>query len=127
MKEKFHLKKIFLNSVLFLFFITIYFTLMFNRQNLIKYYNNDFLTFVLGSLPNFLAGLSSLILSSIFNIKKYLSFIIICSWLTFEEFHPFLTATKVCDIYDIMMTWLGGILSLIISNYHDKNQSFKQD
>lgn len=122
MNEKEYLKKILINILLFIIFLSIYLLIMFNRQNLIKYLNNDISTLVLGSLPNFLAGISSLILSSIFNIKKYLSFIIICSWLTFEEFHPFLTASKVCDIYDILMTWIGGIVSLILSYYSEKNK-----
>lgn len=78
---------------------------------------------LIGSLPNFVgAFVFSLLLSSQISklyvqkrklIIYFISFLVFII-LTIEEFHPFLTATKTFDIFDIIASAIGALCSVIV-------------
>ncbi|NPD43991.1 hypothetical protein [Lentimicrobium sp. S6] len=84
--------------------------------------NNEVVSIIVGSLPNFLGAylfsllpFERIIKSNNKNRKAYyylyVAFIFI--FLIIEEFFPFFTASKTFDVYDILASGMGCILAIL--------------
>ncbi len=92
-----------------------------------------FLSAILGSLPNligaFMFSLLPMSKTLKLNLQKGRRIILICSVsvfaiLTYEEFFPYLTASKTFDYFDIIASGIGSSIAIIyyyyLSNKIDK-------
>ena len=115
-------KYIAINLILFAF---LYFAVSFNKEFIRPIIgNNNILRILTGSFPNFIAAyIISLfpiaaILKKKININKskliiYIVALIVFLILTVEEFQPFLGASTVFDLNDIIANGLGSVLAII--------------
>jgi VanZ family protein len=102
-----------------------------------RYGRLQYFDILIGSLPNFVgAFVFSLALSSEISklyVKKrkliiYLMSSLVFIILTIEEFHPFFTATKTFDKFDIIASAIGALCSVIVlessmrKKYENKNK-----
>lgn len=85
-----------------------------------------FVSTILGCLPNligaFLFSLLPMIKTLKLNLNKGRGIILICSFsvfaiLTYEEYNPYLTATKTFDYNDIVASGIGSSLAIIYYYY----------
>ena len=115
-----HLK---INLVLIIFFLI-------NKRYLRPNYSDViFLSSVLGSLPNligaFMFSLLPMSKTLKLNLYKGRGIILICSVsvfaiLTYEEYNPYLTASKTFDYNDIIASGIGSSLAIIYYYYLSK-------
>jgi hypothetical protein len=126
MEAKYFLKNkgkyIAINLILF---ALLYFSVSLNKDYIRPLFENKpILGIVTGSFPNFIAAYFislfsiAFILAKELNIKKsrflfYTVAIIVFIILTIEEVKPFINASKVYDIYDIMANGLGSIFAIL--------------
>ncbi len=109
----------------FILFAILFLSVSFNKEYIHPIFRNKpFLGILTGSFSNFMAAyiisLFSIaaILSRKINVKKgrfifYLVALIVFLILTFEEITPFVNASKVYDIYDIIASAIGSIFAII--------------
>ncbi len=109
----------------FILFAILFLSVSFNKEYIRPIFRNKpFLGILTGSFSNFMAAyiisLFSIaaILSKKINVKKgrfifYLVALIVFLILTFEEITPFVNASKVYDIYDIIASAIGSIFAII--------------
>ena len=108
-------------SILILFLVVMG---IINVEYLRPHYGNlKYFNIIIGSLPNFVgAFVFSLFLSSQISklyIKKrriliYLISFLVFILLTIEEYHPFFTATKTFDTFDIVASGLGVFSAIVV-------------
>ena len=108
-------------SILILFLVVIG---IINGEYLRPNYGNlKYFNIIIGSLPNFVgAFVFSLFLSSLISqlfLKKrrlliYLISFLVFILLTIEEYHPFFTATKTFDFFDILANGLGVFCAIVV-------------
>ena len=115
-------KYIAINLILF---AVLYFAVSFNKEFIRPIIDDSNLLRILtGSFPNFIAAYIisffpiAAILSKNINIKisRYIIYIvafIVFLILTVEEFQPFFGASTVYDLYDIIASGLGSVLTII--------------
>jgi hypothetical protein len=109
-----------INLVLILFFFL-------NKRYLRPLYSDIFLiSVILGSLPNligaFMFSLLPMSKTLKLDVHKGRRIILICSVcvfaiLTYEEFFPYLTASKTFDFFDIIASGIGSSLAIIYYYY----------
>ena len=85
--------------------------------------SNNTLDFILNTFPNFIGGLVFTFLCYdffllIFKKKfKLISFIVIFFWLTLEEYYPIFSHNIYFDYNDIIMSFIGGLITLFVIYY----------
>ena len=115
-------KYIAINFILFAF---LYLSVSFNKEYIRPIYGSaPFWGIITGSYSNFMAAyiISLFPLAAIFakgiNLKKsrlimYSVAILVFVILTIEEFKPFVDASKVYDVYDIIANGLGSLFAIL--------------
>jgi VanZ family protein len=106
-------------------FAILYFSVSFNKEYIRPVYGHSpVIGIITGSFSNFMAAyIVSLfsvaaILAKKVEIKKaksifYVVSILVFIVLTIEELKPFVSASKTCDIYDILASGLGSFLAIL--------------
>ncbi len=96
-----------------------YILLMYNRTYL-KLHSHFVIVFILNTIPNFLAGfllqflLSQIVFERLKKNKIIFSFLISGFYLTLEEYYPIFSHNVYFDVNDILMSWLGALISMLI-------------
>lgn len=115
-------KKMAINLILF---AVLYFSVSFNKEYIRPILGNtSILGIITGSFSNFMSAYIislfpfSSVLSSNFSLRKsrlvvYVVAVIVFILLTIEEIKPYAGASKVYDVYDIIASGLGSILSIL--------------
>ncbi len=95
-----------------------------------KYSDIIFISAIIGSLPNLIGAFMFSLLPMSKTLKldlhKGRTIILICSVsvfaiLTYEEFFPYLTASKTFDFFDIIASGIGSFLAVVYYNYLSNN------
>ena len=88
-----------------------------------RYGNLKHFNIIIGSLPNFVGAFVfslffSVQISQLYLKKRrlliYLTSILVFISLTIEEYHPFFTASKTFDVFDIVASGLGVFCAIVV-------------
>ena len=91
-----------------------------------KYGQLEYLSVILGSLPNFLGGfifsialIPQLLKRKVKN-KRLLGYLyvgFVFSFLAIEEYYPYFTASKTTDVFDIIASGIASVFAIFIYEY----------